>query len=61
VLTRLGTPELAAYAAQLDGFLANVRQECVQRGIASVALNSGTPLQDVLFHQLPAAGILEGS
>ncbi len=60
VLTRLGTPELAAYAEQLQRFLGHVGQESRRLGIPAVSLNSGTPLQDVLFRQLPAAGILEG-
>jgi uncharacterized protein (DUF58 family) len=59
VLTRLGTPELTAYAEQLEAFLERVRGECRRLGIAAAALDSGTPLQDVLFRQLPAAGILE--
>jgi uncharacterized protein (DUF58 family) len=59
VLTRLGTPELTAYAEQLEAFLERVRGECRRLGIALAALDSGTLLQDVLFRQLPAAGILE--
>ncbi len=60
VPTRLGTPELAAYADQLEGFLERIERECQRLGIAVVSLNSGTPVQEVLFHQLPATGILEG-
>jgi uncharacterized protein (DUF58 family) len=58
-LTRLGTPELAAYSARLEEFLMSVEAECQRLGIAHAALNSAMPLQDVLFRQLPAAGILE--
>jgi uncharacterized protein (DUF58 family) len=57
--TRLGTPELSAYARQLEGFLGSVQAECRRLSIAYVGLNTGTPLRDVLFRELPAARILE--
>jgi hypothetical protein len=60
VPTRLGTPELAAYADQLTALLAGIENECRRLAIASVTLNTGTALPDVLFTQLPAAGILKG-
>jgi uncharacterized protein (DUF58 family) len=59
LLTRLGTLELAAYAERLEEFLTGVQAECGRLGVVHIALNSATALQEVLFRQLPAAGILE--
>ncbi len=57
--TRLGTSELADYDRHLRDFLGNVSSECRRLGLPYAAVNTGTELQDVLFRQLPAAGILE--
>jgi uncharacterized protein (DUF58 family) len=57
--TRLGTPELAAYAERLEEFLAGMASECRRLGLAHAALSSAAPLQHVFFGQLAAAGILQ--
>lgn len=56
--TRLGPAELAAYRERLAAFLAAVRRECRRHGLAYLALNTATPLQEVVLRQLPAAGVL---
>jgi uncharacterized protein (DUF58 family) len=58
VETRLGLSELSAYRARLDQFLRDVRRECGRLGVAYAAVNSGSSLRDVLFRELPAAGVL---
>jgi uncharacterized protein (DUF58 family) len=59
LITRLGTRELSEYAVRLEEFLTSIEAECGRLGVAHVALNSATQLQDTLFRKLPAAGILE--
>ncbi len=56
--TRLGPVELATYRARLQQFLEDVRRRCSRLEIQHLALNSGTPLQETLLRQLPAAGVL---
>jgi uncharacterized protein (DUF58 family) len=58
--SRLGPPELAAYAERLGAYLAQVQAECARLQIAHVALNTGVSLQDTVLRRLTAAGILVG-
>ena len=58
IATRLGAAELAAYEERLQAFVGSVKHECGRLGIAYVALDSGSTLDEVVFRQLPSAGIL---
>ena len=49
---------LAAYRAALTAFTTGVREHCHRLGAAWALLDTGVPLQRVLFDTLPAAGIL---
>jgi uncharacterized protein (DUF58 family) len=59
--TRLGPVELADYRRRLAAWLAEVRARCASLGLLHVALDTASPLADVLLRQLPAAGLLEGA
>ena len=56
--TRIGPPELAAYHARLEAFLADVRATCRRMGLLHVALDSGAGLREAVLRRLPAAGVL---
>ena len=55
---RLDPAELAAYRTRLEDFLARVTTRCRSLGLRHLALNTGTPLAETIFHDLTGVGIL---